>query len=455
MPLSCFKAYDIRGQVGRDLDEGVCRRIGRGFAEVLRPGSVVVGRDPRESSEAFVAALSRGLGDAGVEVLDLGLCGTEEVYFATATTDSGGGIMVTASHNPISYNGMKLVGPGSRPLTGTEFSSIAAVAADVTAADGPDMRLPLELRDRYARHVCGFVADAAGIADLRLLANFGNGAAGPTFAAIVEELDRQGNAPNVVRLFPEPDGRFPNGIPNPLLRENRGATSAAVIDAGASLGIAWDGDFDRCFFFDGAGRFVEGEYVVAMLAESVLAREPGATIIHDPRIIWATQDAVARRGGHAVVSRTGHAHLKAAMRAEEAAYGGEMSAHHYFRDFAYCDSGMIPWLLVAARMGELDAPLEALVEERRQRFPSSGEINFSVDDPGSVIERVVDAFGDVADNQDRMDGVSLSFPDWRMNLRASNTEPLLRLNVETRADPDLLAEKVRAISDCIGGSRRN
>ncbi len=453
MSLTCFKAYDIRGQVGQDLDEGICARIGRAFADIMRPASVVVGRDPRDSSEAFVAALSRGLGDAGVEVLDLGLCGTEEVYFATEATGSGGGIMVTASHNPISYNGMKLVGPGSRPLTGEEFSSISAAAADAAAVSGADVRAPLDIRGRYASHVCDFVADAGGISTLRLLANFGNGAAGPTFAAIVEELDRRGRAPDVVRLHPEPDGRFPNGIPNPLLPENRGATSEAVTEAGASLGVAWDGDFDRCFFFDGAGRFVEGEYVVALLAESVLAREPGATIVHDPRIVWATRDAVARCGGRAVASRTGHAHLKAAMRAEKAAYGGEMSAHHYFRDFAYCDSGMIPWLLVAARMAELGAPLEALVEERRTRFPSSGEINFSVDNPAAVIERVVDAFGPEAESEDRMDGVSLTFPAWRMNLRASNTEPLLRLNVETRADRNLLEDRVGEISALVGGHR--
>lgn len=453
MALTCFKAYDIRGEVGRDLDEAVCARIGRAFADILRPTAVVVGRDPRESSEAFVAALSRGLGDAGVEVLDLGVCGTEEVYHATADTGTGGGIMVTASHNPITYNGMKLVGPGSRPLTDAEFRAVAATAEDVAAPGGTDRRKPLDLRRRYARHVCSFIDDAEDVARLRILANFGNGAAGPTFQAVLDELADRGNAPGVIRLFPEPDGRFPNGIPNPLLPENRGATTAAIIESGATMGVAWDGDFDRCFFFDGSGRFVEGEYVVALLAESVLAREPGATIVHDPRIIWTTQDAVARCGGRAVASRTGHAHLKAAMRAEAAAYGGEMSAHHYFRDFAYCDSGMIPWLLVAARMAELDAPLAGLVDERRARFPSSGEINFRVDDPNAAIEHVVDTFGPDALSVDRMDGASLAFPAWRVNLRASNTEPLLRLNVETRGDPDLLAAMVADVSEQIGGVR--
>ncbi len=452
MPLTCFKAYDVRGRVGVDLDEDVASRIGLAVAEVLRPDAVVVGHDPRQTSARFADALARGLASGGAEVLDLGLCGTEEVYFATAHVGAGAGVMVTASHNPIDYNGMKLVGPGSRPLTDVEFQAIREAADFAGQANGPVRKTPLDLRPAYAQRVCGFV-DGANLRPFRMLANSGNGASGPTLDVILAELERRGSPVEAIRKHHSPDGTFPNGIPNPLLPENRGATADAVVSSGAEMGVAWDGDFDRCFFFDGEGRFVDGEYVVALLAESVLAREPGATIVHDPRVVWATEDAVARSGGKACASRTGHAHLKAAMRAEKAAYGGEMSAHHYFRDFAYCDSGMIPWLLVMARIAETGASLAELVAERREIFPSSGEMNFRVGDPAEVIERIVGAFGPGAEMVDRLDGASLSFGTWRMNLRASNTEPLLRLNVEARGDRALLKEKVEELSRRIGGER--
>ncbi len=452
MPLSCFKAYDVRGRVGIDLDEGIAARIGRAVAEVLRPDAVVIGHDPRQTSAPFALALARGLASGNVETLDLGLCGTEEVYFATAHTGAGAGVMVTASHNPIDYNGMKLVGPGSRPLTDEEFLAIREAAGAAAPAEGPARTTPLDLRHAYAQQVCSFI-DGADLRPFRFLANSGNGASGPTFDVILGELERRGTPVDAIRLHHAPDGTFPNGIPNPLLPANRGVTSDAVMSSGAEMGVAWDGDFDRCFFFDNEGAFVDGEYVVALLAESVLSREPGATIVHDPRVVWATEDAVARGGGRAVASRTGHAHLKAAMRAEKAAYGGEMSAHHYFRDFAYCDSGMIPWLLVMARIVETGSSLAELVAERRQSFPSSGEINFRVDNPVEVIERIVGAFGPEAEEVDRLDGASLSFGSWRMNLRASNTEPLLRLNVETKADKALLSEKVTELSRLIGGER--
>lgn len=452
MTLTCFKAYDIRGRVGIDLDEGIATRIACAVAEVLGPETVVVGRDPRASSEAFLNALARGFAASGVKVLDLGLCGTEEVYFGTAHTGAGAGIMVTASHNPIDYNGMKLVGPGSRPLTGEEFAAIREAATKAGENGGTAAAEPLDLRQAYAEKVCDFI-DASTIGPFRLLANAGNGAAGPTLDVIAAELARRGASVDIARLFHEPDGSFPNGIPNPLLPENRGATSNAVISSGASMGVAWDGDFDRCFFFDGAGQFVDGEYVVALLAESVLSREPGAAIVHDPRVVWATQDAIARSGGRAVAAPTGHAHLKAAMRAAGAAYGGEMSAHHYFRDFAYCDSGMIPWLLVMARICETGATLTELVADRRARFPSSGEINFRVDDPSKVIDRIVGEFEGEANDIDRLDGASIAFDAWRMNLRASNTEPLLRLNIETRGDSALLADKVAEVSRRVGGER--
>lgn len=446
MTLTCFKSYDIRGRVDVDLNKQVACRIGGAVASVLKPGRVVVGYDPRLSSAPLADALAEGISHGGADIADLGLCGTEEVYFATAETRAGAGVMVTASHNPIDYNGMKLVGPGSRPLSEVEFARIHAAAETALAAGGRQgTRTPLDLRAAYAAHVAGFV-DAARLAPLTVLVDAGNGAAGPTFDAVAGVLADRGAPLAYIRRHHTPNGTFPNGIPNPLLPENRDGTATAVRESGADLGVAWDGDFDRCFLFDEGGRFVDGEYVVALLAESLLARHPGAAIVHDPRVVWATTDAVGRAGGRAVASRTGHAFVKAAMREAGAIYGGEMSAHHYFRDFAHCDSGMIPWLLVVDRLSQTGRPLSALLANMRARFPSSGEINFQVSDPRASVERVIERLGSTAAEIDRLDGASLAFEDWRMNLRASNTEPLLRLNLETRGDRDLLMRKIAEIS---------
>ena len=450
MTLTCFKTYDIRGKLGETLDVAIAHRIGRAFAHVMQPGTVVVGHDARETSPALKAALTEGLRERGTDVTDIGLCGTEEVYFATGYLGAGGGIMVTASHNPIEYNGMKLVGPDSRPIDPeTELAAIRAAAEADTYPDTPasgtlDFR---DTRPAYAAHLAGLagLADAPALRGLRILANAGNGTAGPAFDAILAELAERGAEIAVERLHHAADPAFPNGVPNPLLPENRGETARAVTAAGADLGLAWDGDFDRCFFFDETGAFVDGEYVVALLAESVLAAEPGATIVHDPRVVWATTETVAAAGGRAVPSKTGHAYLKAKMRETGAAYGGEMSAHHYFRDFYHCDSGMIPWLKIAGLMAARGQPLSALVADLRARFPSSGEINFTVPDPAAAVETMVAKLGAEAASIDRLDGASFDFGAWRMNLRASNTEPLLRLNLETRGDPALLAAKTRDI----------
>lgn len=445
--LSCFKSYDVRGRLGDELNEEICERIGRAFARVMASRSVVTGRDIRESSGALQAALNRGLMAEGCTVYDIGLCGTEEVYFATDHSGAGGGLMVTASHNPIEYNGIKMVREAARPISGeTGLAEIRALAeAD---AFGPARQGRIEARNprgAYVDHLCGYV-EPAGLRPLRVLVNAGNGAAGPTFDALAAALEARGLPFTFVRMHQDPDGRFPNGIPNPLLPENRAVTGDAVRAHGADMGVAWDGDFDRCFFFDETGAFVDGEYVVALLGAAFCAREAGAKVVHDPRVIWSTIDAVTTAGGRAIASRVGHSHIKAVMRAQDAAYGGEMSAHHYFRDFMYCDSGMIPWMLVAELVARSDAPLSALVAQMRADFPSSGEINFHVADKAAAIADFEAAFGAQAVAVDRLDGVSYDFGAWRANLRQSNTEPVLRLNVETRGDRGLLDTKVAAIS---------
>jgi phosphomannomutase len=449
MTLTCFKAYDIRGRLGSDLDDGIAFRIGRAFARVLAARRVVLGRDCRISSQALADAVAAGLMAEGCEVLDLGLCGTEELYFATDHLGADGGIEVTASHNPMDYNGMKMVRAGAAPV-GWQ-TGLAAMQALAEADDfGPGVqgaRVAVNPRADYVARVLSFV-DVPALRPLHILVNAGNGTAGPTFDAIAAGLAARGAPLRFSRLHHAPDGTFPHGIPNPLLPEHQPMTARAVVAAGADMGVAWDGDFDRCFFFDETGAFVPGEYVVGLLAEVFLAKEPGGTIVHDPRVVLGTRAAIAAAGGVAVQARTGHAFLKAALRDTGAVYGGEMSAHHYFRDFMACDSGMIPWLMVAELMGRTGAGLADLLADRRAAFPSSGEINFRVDDAAACLARVRAAYpGAVVDT---LDGLSFAFPDWRFNLRASNTEPLLRLNVESRGDRLRVAREVAAISAIIG-----
>lgn len=452
MNLTCFKAYDIRGRLGVDLDETVAFRIGRGFARALQAKRVVIGRDCRASSQTLSAAVIAALLAEGVEVLDLGLAGTEEMYHATTQFAADGGITVTASHNPIDYNGMKMVRKGSAPLDAA--SGLAAIKALAEAGEfGPDKPggvlrdISVAARAAYVATVLGFVAVAA-LRPLTVLVNAGNGAAGPTFDAIAAGLEALGGPLNFVRLHHQPDGSFPNGIPNPLLVENRPQTAEAVLRAGADLGVAWDGDFDRCFFFDHTGAFIDGEYIVGLLAEVFLAKEAGARIVHDPRVVWNTRDIVAKSGGVAVQARTGHAFLKQAMRDTGAVYGGEMSAHHYFRDFVWCDSGMIPFLLIVELVSR-KGPLADLVSGRRAAFPSSGEINFHLKNPFAAIARVRAEFEPLAQAVDETDGLSLEFADWRFNLRSSNTEPVVRLNVESRGQADLLAGRIAKVQDLL------
>ncbi len=451
--ITCFKAYDIRGRLGSELDEDVAFRVGRAFAARQGTRRVVVGRDGRDSSPRLAAALMRGLTEGGADVLDLGLAGTEEMYFATAHFGADGGIEVTASHNPIDYNGMKLVGPGAAPLDpATELAALADMARSgvFPAAGTPGAVTDFgHARATYAAAVCDFV-DAGALAPLRVLVNAGNGVAGPTFDAIAAELARRGAALTFVRINHDPDPTFPNGIPNPLLPENQPMTADAVRAHGADLGVAWDGDFDRCFLFDADGRFIPGEYVVGLLAAAFLDSNPGERIVHDPRVVLNTRAVIAQAGGTAVQSRTGHALVKQVMRASGAIYGGEMSAHHYFRDFAFADSGMIPWLKVVELLSRKNASLADLVGGQMAAFPSSGEINFRLDDPDAGIARVLAAFGADAIARDDTDGISLEFAGWRFNLRRSNTEPVVRLNVESRGDAALVADRVAQISALLG-----
>lgn len=450
--LTCFKAYDIRGKLGVDLDAAIARRIGQAFVLGLEARRIVLGRDCRASSLELADAVAAGLVEMGCEVLDLGLCGTEEMYFAVTHLDADGGIEVTASHNPMDYNGMKLVRRGSAPLdTATGLGRIKelAEAGQFTAAARPGRVVDASAaRAAFVQRVLSFV-DIAALRPLRILVNAGNGTAGPTFDAIADALTAAGAPLTFIRMHHDPDGSFPNGIPNPLLTENQPVTAQAVRDHKADFAVAWDGDFDRCFFFDHQGEFVAGEYVVGLLAEVFLAKEPGATIVHDPRVQWNTQDLVARAGGRAVATRTGHAFLKQALRDTGAVYGGEMSAHHYFRDFMCCDSGMIPWLLVTELLSRSGRSLADHLAERRAAFPSSGEINFRVPDAARAVAAIEAHFAPQSPVIERLDGLGMDFGLWRFNLRASNTEPLLRLNVESRGRPDLVTAAVDKISALI------
>ena len=476
--LSCFKAYDIRGKLGDELNPDVAYRIGYAYAKHLNAKRVVVGGDIRHTSEPLKLALAQGLMDAGAEVIDIGMVGTEEIYFASFYLDVDGGIEVTASHNPIDYNGMKLVGRDALPISGdsglneirelaehteSPFNASKPTASNVANApespatvknnvfsgtDNANKCSEQSILEPYVQHLLTYI-DAANFSPLKLVFNAGNGAAGHVIDAIEAQFKSTNVTVEFIKVHHEADGSFPNGIPNPLLPENRAATADAVINNKADMGIAWDGDFDRCFMFDENGRFIEGYYIVGLLAEAFLLKAPGEKIIHDPRLTWNTIDQVEAAGGKPIQSKTGHAFIKERMRLENAVYGGEMSAHHYFRDFAYCDSGMIPWLLVAELISVAGKPLSELVNERMAKYPCSGEINYRVADVSVILDKILKHFSVENPVIDRTDGISLEFKQWRFNLRSSNTEPLLRLNVETRADAVLMKAKVAEIEQII------
>jgi len=438
--LPCFKAYDIRGRVPEELNPDLARKIGQSFAAVYNLQKVVVGRDMRLSSDSLAGALIEGLCDMGCEVLDLGLIGTEEMYHATFSLERDGvdgGVVVTASHNPADYNGMKFVIRGARPVTGE--SGLLAMSNMIAEDSIPSICAvrgacqPFDNKNSYIEHLLSYV-DPAQLKPLKIVVNSGNGCAG----AVIDLLEK--HLPfTFVKIQHEPDGTFPHGVPNPLLVENREITTRAVKEHDADLGIAWDGDFDRCFFWDENGDFIEGYYIVGLLAQVMLQKEQGVKILYDPRLTWNSQELIQENGGVPIMTKTGHAFIKERMRKENALYGGEMSAHHYFRDFGYCDSGMIPWLLVVSLLSSGSAGLASLVEERKAAFPVSGEINNKVQDADEVIRVIEEKYAD--GDKDYTDGLSVEFDKYRFNVRKSNTEPLLRLNVETRGDAILLEEK--------------
>ena len=447
--IAGFKAYDLRGRIPDELNEDVAYRVGRAYAEFLKPKKVVVGRDIRLSSEELCKALEQGLLDSGVDVYDIGLCGTEVVYYATFAREMDGGVMVTASHNPPDYNGMKFVREGSRPISGDSgLAEIRALAeaGRFTPPARVGERYAVDIMPDYIEHLLSYV-DRAKLKPLKVVVHAGNGGAG----LIVDRLEPY--LPfEFIKVDHAPDGTFPNGVPNPMLIENHRAPVEALRRHGADLAISWDGDYDRCFLFDEQGGFIEGYYIVGLLASVFLAREAGGRVVHDPRLTWNTLDIVQSAGGRAVQSKSGHAFMKQVMRDVDATYGGEMSAHHYFREFAYCDSGMIPWLVVTQVMSETGKTLSQLVGERMRLFPASGEINRRVPDVQGTIAAVLAQYQPTALSVDRTDGVSVEFDRWRFNLRGSNTEPLIRLNVESRGDEILMREKTAELLALIGGN---
>jgi phosphomannomutase/phosphomannomutase/phosphoglucomutase len=445
--LACFKAYDVRGRIPDELNEDLVYKIGRAYAAFLKPSRVAVGYDIRLSSPGMANALKRGLNDSGVDVVDIGRCGTEQIYFATFHLGLDGGVMVTASHNPADYNGLKFVREEARPIsadTGLKDIERAVLDESYGPVRGAGKTETVEIEAPYIEHLLTYV-DASGLRDFKVVANAGNGGAG----LIIDRLEQHLPC-RFVKVFNEPDGTFPNGIPNPLLPDNRDATVEAVRREGADIGIAWDGDYDRCFLFDENGGFIEGYYIVGLLAQRVLERHAGARIIHDPRLTWNTIEVVEAAGGVPVQSKSGHAFMKEVMRREDAEYGGEMSAHHFFKEFSYADSGMIPWMLVLDLMTATGRSLGELVGERIAAFPASGEINRRLDDPAAAMRRIRERYQADADRVDETDGIGMEFGDWRFNLRMSNTEPLIRLNVESRGDAGLMKAKTREVLENLG-----
>ena len=454
--LPCFKAYDVRGKLGSQINADIAYRIGRAFAQYMNAKNIVVGGDVRLTSEELKLATARGIMDAGANVIDLGVSGSEEVYFGAMHLDVDGGIEVTASHNPMDYNGMKFIGRDARPIGGidSDLGAIKTLAETSEFADAPEVGTMSQtsLLDQYVDHLFTYF-DTTSLAPLKLVVNSGNGAAGRVVDAIEARLAGSGCVIELIKIHHQPDGNFPNGIPNPLLPENRHSTAQAVIDHKADFGLAWDGDFDRCFFFDEKGEFIEGYYIVGLLAQAMLAENPGKKIIYDPRLIWNTIDLVNASGGVPIVSKTGHSFIKQAMRREDAIYGGEMSAHHYFRDFGFCDSGMIPWLLILQLVSKRGCDLSQLVSERIRAFPCSGEINYQVSSTDKAISKVREYYQpglkDEVPHIETLDGLSMAFKDWRLNIRASNTEPVLRLNVEAKGDPLLVRRQVEKVEEII------
>ena len=452
MDLTCFKTYDIRGKLGEELDENIAYKIGQAVVQSLGAKSIVIGFDARATSSSLAKSVAAGVNVSGCDVIDIGLSGTEELYSAVSQFDADAGIEITASHNPINYNGMKIVKYGAEPLSQHEFSKIKSftIKNDFSNSKrvGFKTNKKSEARNEYLDKIMSFV-DAKNLKPLKIVINSGNGVAGPVIDALKIKFENLGIKTNFVLVNHNPDSSFPNGIPNPLIETNRSSTANVGIKEKADFGVAFDGDFDRCFIFDNRGDFISGEYIVGLFTEVFLDREKYAKIVHDPRVVWNIQDIVSKYGGQAITSKTGHAFVKAAMRDSGAVYGGEMSAHHYFKDFHYCDSGMIPWLMIWELISQKGLPISELVSRQKDRFPSSGEVNFKVEDPMLCLEKVKKIYISKAKAVDEFDGLSMTFDKWRFNLRKSNTEPLVRLNVEAKGDEFLMSKKTKELASLI------
>ncbi len=447
--LTCFKAYDIRGELNIEFNDEICYRIARGFAEVLNAKTVVIGRDSRETSPKFAEIFCNGLVDQGVNVLDIGLAGTEEMYWATNQFEACGGVEVTASHNPKNYNGLKMVKSGSQPLKPIGEFNLIKEKAERNKFSKSDFRgkvinVKAKAKASYISKLSTFI-DKNNKRKLKIVVNSGNGAAGPTFDLLERELLKSNENLRFCRMHHEPKGDFPNGVPNPMITANQWQTSEKVVKESADLGVAFDGDFDRCFFFDENGSFVSGEYIVGLLAESFLKNYPGSKIVHDTRVVWNTLDILKINGGTGVKSKTGHSFIKQEMRKNDAIYGGEISAHHYFKDFAFCDSGMIPFILVLNLLSQNNNTFSLMINKMKVKYPSSGEINFVLDNPMKKIDEVLNFYERKAKKIEYLDGLSITFDDWRFNLRTSNTESMLRLNVESKGDTKLINTKTNEI----------
>ncbi|MFZ4507843.1 MAG: phosphomannomutase [Fimbriimonas sp.] len=437
--FAAFKAYDVRGVVPTELNEDLAYKVGRALADEIGAKTVCIGYDIRLSGPSLYAAMAKGLNDAGVDVIHLGCVGTEMVYFATAFYGYDAGCMITASHNPPEYNGLKMVREGSRPISGDTglFEIERRAHEEKWERTGAGVTRDQDVYADFVAHLLKIVKPDE-LKPLKILADVGNGAAGLALRQLLPHLPLEVTE----RLF-EPDGHFPHGVPNPILEESRAGTEQALRESKHDFGVAWDGDYDRCFFFDEHGNFIEGYYIVGILAQAILQVDPENRIVYDPRLTWNTIDIVSKLGGEPVLCKSGHAFIKEKMRAVDAVYGGEMSAHHYFRDHWYCDSGMIPFLLIARLVSQTGRTLGDLVSEMMSNYPCSGEINSKVPDVQAVIAKVEGLYSD--GEITRVDGLSVEFPTWRFNLRGSNTEPLIRLNVETRGDAGLMREKTEEL----------
>ena len=432
--VSCFKEYDLRGKVGSQLTKEIVYRVARASATILRTKVVAIGYDVRASSISLARAASKGFVDSGVRVLDLGMVGTEEMYWAVANFNTCAGIQITASHNPKEYNGMKIVKSQAKPLCKErEFEKIHSLVKEKGFSPGKKngsiTDVSVIARSSYVQKVLSFV-NLANLRPLKIVINAGHGTAGPTFDNLKLALEDQGVFADFLCMYHNPDPNFPIGVPNPQIRSSQYRISNVIIENKADFGVAFDCDFDRCFVFDENGKFVHSSHLACLLAKKFLLKDPSASIVRDSKVVWSLHDIIEDNNGKAKVSKTGHANFKESMRRFSSIYGVEVSGHHYFRDFNYCDSGMIPWLILWEEISKIGVPLSHLVNENSSEIQISDEISFKVSNWKKTVETVLEHYRSDAVHIENFDGISLEFEDWRFNLRPSSTEPLVRLNLE-------------------------